>query len=63
MQTHGQCMQFIQNILNFETYACSHLIPGQAVGSKEPVGMVCVPGTCNSTGGAPVGTVEKNDRR
>ncbi len=57
-----QCTKFIQNdILNSESHACSDLMPGVAVGSKELVDLTYIPGKCEPTGGVPMGTVEKND--
>ena len=57
-----QCAKFIDMaVLNSETYACDNLMAGQAVGSKELVDMVYLPGKCEPTGGLAVGTVEKDD--
>lgn len=57
-----QCTKFINgNLLNSETYECSNLKPGQAVGSKELVDLTYIAGKCAPTGGLAIGTVGKND--
>lgn len=56
-----QCTKFTMNdLLNSETYECSNLVPGVAVGSKELVDLAYVPGTCEPTGPGR-GTVVKDD--
>lgn len=58
-----QCTKFLSmTTLLSETHDCTNFPPGGvAVGSKELVDLTYVPGTCEATGGLPVGTVEKND--
>jgi hypothetical protein len=57
-----QCTTFVDMAsLNSETYGCSNVVPGVAVGSKELVDLTYLPGTCAPTGGLPIGTVEKDD--
>jgi hypothetical protein len=57
-----QCTKFVDmEVLNSETYSCSNLMPGAAVGSKEVVDVTYAPGKCAPTGGLAIGTVEKDD--
>ena len=57
-----QCTKFLSmNSVNSETYDCANLVPGVAVGSKELVDLTYVPGTCEPSGGLPLGTVETDD--
>lgn len=57
-----QCTKFVNmNVSNSETYGCTNVTPGQAVGSKELVDLMYVPGKCEPTGGVPIGTVDEND--
>jgi len=57
-----QCTTFLSmETLYSDTYGCSNIPTGVAVGSKELVDLTYVPGTCEPTGGIPIGTVEKND--
>ena len=57
-----QCTKFVNgNLLNSETYECSNVKPGQAIGSKELVDLTYIAGKCEPTGGLAIGTVEEND--
>lgn len=57
-----QCTKFVNMAtLNSETYECTNMMPGQAVGSKELVDLTYVAGKCEATGGVPFGSVDEND--
>lgn len=57
-----QCTKLINMAtLYSETYGCSNVAAGVAVGSKELVDLTYVPGKCEPTGGLAIGTVEKDD--
>lgn len=57
-----QCTKFIDMAtLNSETHECDNLPVGTAVGSKELVDLVYVPGKCVPTGGVPIGEVKEKE--
>jgi hypothetical protein len=57
-----QCTKFLSmGSVNSETYDCSNLAPGVAVGSKELVDLAYIAGKCSPTGGLPIGTVDEVD--
>ncbi len=57
-----QCTKFVNMATLFsDTYECSNVPAGVAIGSKELVDMMYMPGKCEPTGGVPIGSVEKDD--